>query len=734
MKNSPTAAEDRPQRARRPPGARRSRSSTPTCAAAARPRRPAAPTRIDLGQFAAWCDGAGARAGRGRRRATLRRYAATLSDRRAVAATVARKLAALRAFYRALREHGEVAPEPGRPHPGAEAPAQRCRASCAPTRSPALLDRIPRLDAARAARPRAVRAGLRVRPARRGARHARRRRGRLRRRGGARRGQGRRRRAIVPDRRARAAGARPLPRARRGPALARRRRRSAALFLSKSGRRLSTSDVRRRLRVWARHAAVAGRRLTRTRCATRSRPTCSTAAPTCARSRSCSGTHRSRTTQIYTRVESARLKTRVRQEPSAGVRHAGRRSGDQRQSHRAPGPLAPVQGDRRRRRPASGSSSPTRRWSSTSPAAWPPGLPAHVEEADLISYGLVGLISAIERFDLDARDQVRDLRDHAHQGRDHRRAALARLGAALGARPRAARSSAPTPSSSTSCSARRPTRRWPTSSSMTVDEFQDALLQISNSTVAALDELWTRLRLQRRRRSRCWTRCTTRARRTRQRSWTQTELKDRVGRRDRAPARAREARDRALLLREPDAARDRRGPRRHRVARLAAAHEGRPAPALAPRRATDGATASSSPRARRRRRGAGCCPRQAASACSDSAERRGGDRHAHGRGPHPQRGPRRPPRQRQDLAARGAAVRGRRASTGSARVADGTTVVGRRARRAGAADVDLARRSARSSGRTARSTCSTRPASRASSPTRSARCASASRRSSSSTP
>ena len=28
------------------------------------------------------------------------------------------------------------------------------------------------------------------------------------------------------------------------------------------------------------------------------------------------------------------------------------------------------------------------------------GLPAHVEESDLISYGLTGLISAIERFDL----------------------------------------------------------------------------------------------------------------------------------------------------------------------------------------------------------------------------------------------------------------------------------------------------------------------------------------------
>src|ERR1700709_2948622 len=29
------------------------------------------------------------------------------------------------------------------------------------------------------------------------------------------------------------------------------------------------------------------------------------------------------------------------------------------------------------------------------------GLPAHVEESDLISYGLVGLINAIERFDLE---------------------------------------------------------------------------------------------------------------------------------------------------------------------------------------------------------------------------------------------------------------------------------------------------------------------------------------------
>jgi integrase/recombinase XerC/integrase/recombinase XerD len=51
--------------------------------------------------------------------------------------------------------------------------------------------------------------------------------------------------------------ARYLERAR--PVLAAARGRADdALFLSKSGRRLSTSDVRRRLRVWARQAAVVG--------------------------------------------------------------------------------------------------------------------------------------------------------------------------------------------------------------------------------------------------------------------------------------------------------------------------------------------------------------------------------------------------------------------------------------------------------------------------------------------
>ena len=86
-------------------------------------------------------------------------------------------------------------------------------------------------------------------------------------------------------RRAGAALRRALPRARpAGPG--RGRRRCSALLLSKSGRRLSTSDVRRRLRVWARLP---------------------TAAPVSGRSGSCSAASVS-TTPDYTRIESARLR------------------------------------------------------------------------------------------------------------------------------------------------------------------------------------------------------------------------------------------------------------------------------------------------------------------------------------------------------------------------------------------------------------------------------------------
>src|SRR5262249_37238621 len=69
-----------------------------------------------------------------------------------------------------------------------------------------------------------------------------------------------------------------------------------------------------------------------------------------------------------------------------------------------------------------------------------------------------------------------------------------------------------------------------------------------------------------------------------------------AGRGHRAPARAREARGDALLLRGADPARDRRGARRHRVARLAAAHEGDLALEGAPRRV--GGTRAARPLAR----------------------------------------------------------------------------------------------------------------------------------------
>src|SRR4051812_9171921 len=91
------------------------------------------------------------------------------------------------------------------------------------------------------------------------------------------------------------------------------------------------------------------------------------------------------------------------------------------------------------------------------------GLPAHVDEADLISYGLVGLINAIERFDLG-----REVKFETY--------AITRIKGAIidelrsldwvprSVRQRAATSSAPTPSSSTGCNAPPPTRRWRRSS------------------------------------------------------------------------------------------------------------------------------------------------------------------------------------------------------------------------------------------------------------------------------
>ena len=75
-----------------------------------------------------------------------------------------------------------------------------------------------------------------------------------------------------------------------------------------------------------------------------------------------------------------------------------------------------------------------------------------------------------------ARDQVRDLRRRPGQGRDHRRAALARLGAALGPRPRARVEKAHAEARG-EAAARAHRRGDGGELEMTVEEFQDALLR-----------------------------------------------------------------------------------------------------------------------------------------------------------------------------------------------------------------------------------------------------------------
>jgi RNA polymerase sigma factor for flagellar operon FliA len=118
------------------------------------------------------------------------------------------------------------------------------------------------------------------------------------------------------------------------------------------------------------------------------------------------------------------------------------------------------------------------------------GLPAHIEESDLISYGLLGLIGAIERFDPDREikfetfavarikgsiiDELRSLDWVPRSVRAKAReieAAHAKLERTLG---------------------RTPTDEEVASElGVTDEEFQESLLQISNSSVVALDELWS---------------------------------------------------------------------------------------------------------------------------------------------------------------------------------------------------------------------------------------------------
>jgi RNA polymerase sigma factor for flagellar operon FliA len=117
------------------------------------------------------------------------------------------------------------------------------------------------------------------------------------------------------------------------------------------------------------------------------------------------------------------------------------------------------------------------------------GLPAHVDEADLVSYGLTGLINAIARFDLSRQikfetyaitrirgaiiDELRTL-DWVPRSVRTRAREIERANQTLEARLQ-----------------RAPTdEEMAAQLEMSVADFQEALVQISHSTIIALDELW----------------------------------------------------------------------------------------------------------------------------------------------------------------------------------------------------------------------------------------------------
>jgi integrase/recombinase XerC/integrase/recombinase XerD len=211
---------------------------------------------IDASQLAVWCTRSDLDPADVTPR-VLRRYAQVLSERRAGragATTVARKLAALRQLYRVLHEHGDVPANPADLVPAPKRPAKLPRV-LAPAQVTALLDRIPATTPLelrdRALFELAYACGLRaeelvdldvssvsfedeeLRVE----------------------GKGSKTRLVPAGEAALRAVARWLERGR--PAL-QSGDGTEALFLSKSGRRLSTSDVRRRLQVWARQAAIQG--------------------------------------------------------------------------------------------------------------------------------------------------------------------------------------------------------------------------------------------------------------------------------------------------------------------------------------------------------------------------------------------------------------------------------------------------------------------------------------------
>jgi len=210
---------------------------------------------VDLRQFAEWAAERGL-GPEGVRARDVRRYLAGLSEEGAAPSTSARKLAALRALFRSQREHGMIAQSPAE-LVGAPRRAKTLPRVLKAREAESLLDSIPaghplemrdramfELAYACGARVEELVSldlgdfdhdseQLRVE------------------------GKGRKTRYVPLGEQAGRAVAEYLERGR--PALApagERQAQEGALFLSKSGRRLGTGDVRRRLRGWTRRAGL----------------------------------------------------------------------------------------------------------------------------------------------------------------------------------------------------------------------------------------------------------------------------------------------------------------------------------------------------------------------------------------------------------------------------------------------------------------------------------------------
>jgi RNA polymerase sigma factor for flagellar operon FliA len=118
------------------------------------------------------------------------------------------------------------------------------------------------------------------------------------------------------------------------------------------------------------------------------------------------------------------------------------------------------------------------------------GLPSHVEEGDLISYGLIGLIGAIERFDLE-----REIKFETYAVSRIKGAIIDEL-RSLDWVPRSVRAKA-RDVEKIHQQLENQLQRAPTEEEMAVklgvevEDFRNTLLEIANSSVLALDDLWT---------------------------------------------------------------------------------------------------------------------------------------------------------------------------------------------------------------------------------------------------